>query len=219
MSDLQLSVQDVVVEPYAVSPCLLARLRVVEPSGEPVHALLLRCQVRIEPQRRRYDEEEAAGLADLFGGRERWAATLRPLLWMHTTAVVPGFTGATAADLPLPCSYDFEVSGARYLSALRDGEVPLVFLFSGTVFTRGSSGFTVTQVPWDRQATYRMPVAVWRDAMDRTFPHSQWLRLDRETVAALQRFKSERALPHWDDTVRVLLEQAASARSAVAGGR
>ena len=43
----------------------------------------------------------------------------------------------------LPCTYDFDVSGATYLHALRDGEVPLLFLFSGTVFCRGRTGFSV----------------------------------------------------------------------------
>ena len=57
--------------------------------------------------------------------------------WLHASTVAQGFTGRTEIDLPLPCTYDFEVSGTTYLHALRDGEIPLLFLFSGTVFTAG----------------------------------------------------------------------------------
>ena len=208
MTELRFSVLDVTAEPYAVVPTLLARLRIEESTGEPVHAVALRAQVRIEPQRRGYDDREEAGLLDLFGRRERWADTLKPLLWMHATAMVPGFTGATEADLPLPCTYDFEVTGAKYLQALADGEIPLVLLFSGTVFTRGATGFAVTQIPWNAETTHRLPVAVWRDVMDRYFPGSQWLRLDRDTVAALARYKSARGFLGWEDTLESLLAQA-----------
>jgi hypothetical protein len=205
MSQLDFSVLDIAAEPYAVVPTLLARLRIVERTGEPVHALALRAQVRIEPQRRRYDDDEEAGLLDLFGRRERWADTLKPFLWLHTTAMVQGFTGTTETELALPCTYDFEVTGAKYLQALRDGEIPLVLLFSGTVFTRGLTGFGVEQIPWDREATHRLPVAVWREVMDRYFPGSSWLRLDRDTLEALARYRSARGLLSWDDTVASLL--------------
>jgi hypothetical protein len=208
MTDLQLSVVDVAAETYAVAPTLLVRLRVEERSGEVVHALAVRAQIRIEPQRRRYDEAEERGLLDLFGARERWAETMKPFLWMHATAMVPGFTGQTDVDLALPCTYDFEVAGAKYLQALGDGDVPLVLLFSGTVFTRAGTGISVTQVPWDKEASYRMPVRVWRDMMDRHFPGSQWLRLDRDAVAALAHYKGTRGLTSLEDAVTSLLANA-----------
>ena len=47
--------------------------------------------------------------------------------------MVPGFEGTTVIDLPITCTYDFEVVAAKYLEALEDGEVPLLFLFSGTM--------------------------------------------------------------------------------------
>ena len=207
MTELRFSVLDIAPEPYAAVPTLLARVRVEEGTGEPVHAVALRAQVRIEPQRRRYDDEEEAGLLDLFGQRERWSDTLKPFLWLHTTAMVPGFTRVTELELPLPCTYDFEVMGAKYLQGLRDGEIPLVLLFSGTVFTRGASGFAVTQIPWDSEATHRLPVVVWRDLMDRYFPGTQWLRLDRDTVEALARYKSARGFISWEEAFGSLLAQ------------
>jgi len=208
MPALDFSVVDITPEPYAVTPNLLARLRIEETTGEVVHALALRAQVRIEPQRRRYDDTEQQALLDLFGGRERFADTLKPFAWLHASTIAQGFTGTTEIDLALPCTYDFEVSGTKYLHALRDGEIPLVFLFSGTVFTRGATGFSVTQVPWDREARLRMPVSVWRALMEAHFPHSQWVRMHRDTVDALGRFKHERGLTSWDNAVTTLLAEA-----------
>ena len=206
---LSFTVLDVVPEPYAAAPNLLARLRIEETTGERVHALALRAQVRIEPQRRRYDDTEEQALLDLFGDRTRFAQTLRPFSWLHTSTVTQGFAGSTEADLVLPCTYDFEVSGTKYLHALRDGEIPLLFLFSGTVFTRGATGFSVSQVPWDCEAAFRLPVGVWRDLMAEHFPGSEWVRLHRDTVDALAHFRHVRGLTSWDDAVTVLLAEAA----------
>lgn len=207
MTDLHFSVLDIAAEPYAVVPTLIARLRIEERTGAVVHAVALRTQVRIEAQKRRYDEAEASGLLDLFGPRKRWVDTLKPFLWMHTTATVQGFTGSTEVELVLPCTYDLEVAGAKYLHALRDGEIPLVLLFSGTIFSRGATGFEVEQIPWDKEASYRLPVRVWREMMDRHFPNGGWLRLDRDTIDALSHFKGSRGLISWDETVAALLAE------------
>jgi hypothetical protein len=208
MAELSFTVVDIAPEPYAAVPTLLARVRVEETTGEQVHALALRAQVRIEPQKRRYDDTEEQALLDLFGDRTRYAQTLKPFSWLHTSTVAQGFTGATELDLVLPCTYDFEVSGTKYLHALRDGEIPLLFLFSGTVFTRGATGFSVAQVPWDHEAAYRLPVATWRDLMEAHFPGTQWLRMSRDTVDALARYRHGRGLTSWDAVVTELLAQA-----------
>jgi hypothetical protein len=209
--ELTFTVVDVVPEPYAAAPNLLARLRVEETTGERVHALALRAQVRIEPQRRRYDDTEEQALLDLFGDRTRFAQTLKPFPWLHASTVAQGFTGSTEFDLVLPCTYDFDVSGTTYLHALRDGEIPLLLLFSGTVFTRGATGFSVSQVPWDREARFRLPVSVWRDLMEEHFPGSEWVRMRRDTVEALAHYRHVRGLTTWDDAVGTLLADALDA--------
>ncbi|WP_328583593.1 DUF6084 family protein [Streptomyces sp. NBC_00370] len=205
MSGMEFSVLDVVAEPYTVAPQLTARLRIEDGAGERIHAVVLRCQVRIEPQRRHYDAAERDGLLGLFGERERWSDTLRPFLWMQCNTTVQGFTGATEIDLPLPCTYDFDVIGSRYLHALRDGTVPLTLLFSGTVFTKGSAGFGVRQVPWDCEARYDLPVAVWRRMIASHFPNSGWIRLDQDVLDQIADFRARRGLISWDETVRMLL--------------
>jgi hypothetical protein len=208
MPDLTFAVDDVVPEPYAATPNLLARIRVEETTGERVHALALRAQIRIEPQRRRYDEAEERALLDLFGDRSRFADTLRPFAWLHAATVAPGFAGSTVVELPMPCTYDLEVSGTKYLHALRDGGIPLLFLFSGTVFTRGTTGFSVAQVPWDAEARFELPVAAWRGLMEAHFPGTEWIRMERETVDALAHYRHVRGLTSWDAVVAALLAEA-----------
>ena len=141
---------DVAPEPYSVTPVLTARVGVVASGDDPVHAIALRCQVRIEPLRRRYTDEEADGLIDLFGPRERWANTQRTFLWQHSTAMVQGFTGSTEVALPLECTYDFEVTAAKYLHALARRQQSRCSSFSAERYSPGRQrGFSVQQVPWD----------------------------------------------------------------------
>lgn len=208
MTDLAFSVVDVAPEPYAVAPHLRFTLRATESSGQVVHAIALRCQLRIDPARRQYDDTEAEALLDLFGGRERWSSTLTPFLWAETNATVPGFNGEREFELPVSCTYDFEVIAAKYLSALGSGDIPVLLLFSGTVFTRGATGFTVERVPWHLEASYRLPVKVWRQLMDGYFPGSAWIRLPRASLDALVRYKARRGLTSWEQTVEALLEGA-----------
>jgi hypothetical protein len=208
VTDLAFTVLDVVPEPYGAAPALLFRVRLTESTGAAVHALALRAQIQIEPQRRGYEGPERDGLTDLFGTPERWSATVRPFLWTHASTMVRGFTGDVEFDLPVPCTYDFDVAAAKYLHALRDGEVPLRVLFSGTVFTRGSSGFGVEQVPWHLESAYRMPVRTWRALMDTYFPGGGWIRLDRDTLDALARYRSGRGLTSWEQALGQLLADA-----------
>ena len=113
MVDLEFSVLDITPEPYAAAPQLTARLRIQERSGAAIHAMALRCQVRILAQRRGYDADEEAGLLELFGNRGRWPTTLKPFMWMHSSVLVQGFADSVDVDLPLPCTFDFEVAAAK----------------------------------------------------------------------------------------------------------
>ena len=205
MTEVTFAVLEVSPEPYAVTPVLTARVGIAADGDDPVHAIALRCQVRIEPLRRGYTDEEAAGLLDLFGPRERWGRTQHNFLWLHTTAMVQGFTGTTQVELPLECTYDFEVTASKYFHALRDGMIPLQFLVSGTVFTRGEQNFSVQQVPWDREDHYDLPVSAWRDLMQLHYPNTGWLRLNRDTLDTLSEFKSARGLLSYDEAITSLL--------------
>jgi hypothetical protein len=208
VADLIFGCTGVTTDKYAATPALTFQLTITERSGVRVHAIALRCQIRIEPHRRRYSAVEAERLHDLFGDPSRWAETVKPIQLATVTAMVPAFTAVTEVDLPVPCTYDLEVSSARYLHGLDDGTIPLLLLFSGTVFVATENGFSVELVPWSAEASYRMPVAVWRELVDAHFPGSAWLRCSRDTLDALSGFKARHALPTWDATLSALLAQA-----------
>lgn len=204
-ADMAFTVLDVTPERHAVAPILAANIGITSTGEEPIGAIALRCQVRVEPLRRGYTDREADGLLDMFGPRERWAATQRTFLWQHCASMVPGFSGATQVNLPLQCTYDLEVAAAKYFNALGDGTIPLQFLFSGTIFSSGDRGLLVRQVSWDCEDSYDMPVAVWRELIDQHFPNAGWVRLSHDTIAALTRYRSARGLLDLDDTVSSLL--------------
>lgn len=206
MSGLAFTVRDARPERHAAAPTLLLGLRVQGEPDRTVQALALRCQIRIEPQSRRYSDAEVDGLRDLFGDRARFGDTVKPFLWTHVSLVLPRFTGGVDVDLPVPCTYDLEVAAGKYLDALDDGEIPLRLLFSGTVFAEVGGSLEATPVPWHAEATYRLPVAVWREMIGIHFPDAGWIRLQRETVQALVRFKARHALPTFDGVVQALLD-------------
>ncbi len=207
MSELSFDCVGARAERYAAAPTIVFRLRVSESTGEAVHCLVLRCQIRIEPLKRRYGDEEAERLVDLFGERSRWGDTMKPLQFAQVTHTVPGFTGAVEVDVPVPLTYDFDVATTKYFHGLEDGEIPFLLLFSGTMFTQGETGFSAEQVPWHEEANFRLPVATWREAMDAIFPDSGWIRLRRDNLDTLARFKSRLGLPTWDDVLEALLAE------------
>ncbi len=211
MIGLNFRVTGVRTEPYAAVPTLMFTVAIEEVERQPIESVMLRCQLRIEPGRRRYTHDEEQNLGEIFGETSRWGDTLKPFLWTHVATVVPGFSGETTFELPVACSYDLEVAGGKYFHALEGGDVSVVFLWSGSVFMRGPAGLRVVQVPWDRESAFRLPVATWRQLMDQYFPNSGWLRLRRDTLDELVRFKARRGLPSWDDVMGALLAEAKDA--------
>jgi len=135
MPDLSYEIEDAAAVPFAVAPTIGFKLRIDNANEtETIHSVALRGQIRIEVTKRRYTPEEQAGMRDLFGEPERWSQTLRSLLWTHVSTVVPSFQGTTLTELPIPCTFDFNVATTKYFEGLTAGEIPLHFLFSGTVF-------------------------------------------------------------------------------------
>ncbi len=208
MSGLQFEILGARAEPYTAAPMLSFRLRITDGSDAPVEAMALRIQLQIEPRRRRYNSREEERLGELFGAPERWGDTLRTILWVHASLMVPSFTRSCEIDVPVACTYDFEVASSKYLDGLQDGEIPVLMLFSGTIFRRSETDFSVEQIPWDIEAPYRLPVSVWREAMNYHFPNTAWLRLHKDTFDELYRFKTRRAVTTWDQAVEQLLDLA-----------
>jgi hypothetical protein len=208
MSALTFAVTAARPDPSALAPTLWVDLGISGPPDQRVQSILLRCQIRIEPELRRYDADEQARLLDVFGEPHRWSETLNPFLLTHVTVPVRGFTGSTEVQMPVELSYDLEVAAGKYLHALREGEVPLLFLFSGTVWLQGPAGLSIEQIPWDREARYGLPVAVWTALIDAHYPGTGWVRLNRDTIDALQAYKARHMLPTFDDVVTRLLADA-----------
>lgn len=205
MSGLGFEVVEARADPSAAAPTLRVGVGITAPPDRQVQSILLRCQIRIEPERRTYDTATQARLVELFGQPHRWADTLRPFPLTHVTLPVRGFTGFCKTDMPVELSYDLEVAAGKYLHALRDGAVPLLFLFSGTVFHQTARGLQIEQIPWDREAQYDLPLETWTAAIDAHFPGTGWVRLQRDTIDLLHAYKTRRGLATWDGAVTALL--------------
>jgi hypothetical protein len=215
MPDLHFKVVGAEVPPRAALPMLIFKLQIDNSvEQERIHSVILRCQLQLNTTRRRYSREEQAKLLEVFGEPERWSQTLHPLLWMHTSTVAPQFTGSVTVDLPVPCTYDFEVVSTKYFNALNMGEIPLTFLFSGTIFYEDETGnLQATQISWSKEATYRLPVALWQEVIATYYPNSTWIRLHKDTFDQLASYKAAHALPTWDDVLaRLLLEDSKMGR-------
>jgi Family of unknown function (DUF6084) len=194
---------------HAAAPTLAFGAQVTEPTGRDVFTIALRAQIMIQPARRAYDDEARARLVELFGPPERWAGTTTSFVWLETDVLVPAFSGATTFRMPIACTYDLELAAVKYFYSVPDGEVPLQFNFTGTIFYRGpNAAMQIAQVPWDRAADFRMPLEVWKEMVAHYYPHSGWARLHADTLAALTRRRAERGLPSLDATVSELLEEA-----------
>jgi Family of unknown function (DUF6084) len=203
---LAFEVRDARALEYAAVPTLRFRLGIESVGGEPVRSVLLDTQIQIAARRRSYDDGARERLLELFGTPERWGTTLRTLPWARVTLVVPPFAQSTVVDLDLSCSYDLEVTASRYFAALDDGEVPLEFLFSGSVFYANPDGQLQTaRIAMTQEAEYSLPVRVWRETMERHFPNSAWLRLGRDSFERLQAYRAREVLPSWDAAVDSLL--------------
>jgi Family of unknown function (DUF6084) len=214
MPDLNFEIVDAEVPPYAAVPTIIFKLSVVnsETSAteylQRIHSVALRCQIQLAVTRRHYNAAEQVKLLDVFGETKRWGDTLRNLLWMHASTVVPQFSGSAVVDLAVPCTYDFEVVGTKYFNALEDGNIPLLFLFSGTIFYEGEEGnLQVGQISWSKEASYRLPVAVWQEMIARYYPNSTFVRLHKDAFDQLFHYKAVHGLPTWESVVEDLLRK------------
>jgi hypothetical protein len=210
MPDLAITIEKAEAVPYAAAPTIAFKLRVsnADPEEE-IHTVVLRCQIQIEAARRRYSAAEQENLRDLFGEPERWGQTVRNLLWANTSTVAPRFVGSAEIDVQVPCTFDFCVATTKFFNALSDGEIPVLVMFSGTIFYGEPGGaLRVAPIPWNNEARFRLPVKVWKDMMDLYYPNSAWLCLRRDVFEELHRFKIERGIPTWEQALETLMAAA-----------
>lgn len=204
MPELSFHIESASPVPFAALPMLAFQLRINNAvDGENIHTIALHCQIQIEATRRRYAPAEQERMLDLFGQPERWSQTLRSLLWTHVNLVVPNFVGATkVVDLQVPCTFDFNVAATKYFEGLIEGEIPLLMLFSGTVFYAPDDGaLQVAPISWEQEARFKLPLKLWREMMDIYYPNSVWINLHRDSFERLYRYKVQHGIPTWEQAL------------------
>ena len=209
MPDLEFAVDGVTPVTGSMTPALDFDLHVEEMDGREIDTVTLSCQIMIEAVRRPYAAREQEALLDLFGTPDRWGTSLKTMLWTHASMVVPRFHGRTAVKLRVPTSFDLSLAATKYFFALDDGEVPLTFQFSGTVFYPDAGGALRTErIAWTKEARFRLPVAMWRELIHSHYSDGAWLCLDRDVFDRLYRYKARRGAASWNTVVADLLENA-----------
>jgi hypothetical protein len=209
MPDLSFSVESAAAVPFAAAPTIALKLRITNADPEEaIHTVVLRSQIQLEVARRRYTAAEQAHMLELFGDPDRWSQTLRSMLWTHASVVVPSFTGSTQADLLIPCTFDFNVAATKYFHGLDTGEIPLLLMFSGTVFYAGSDGaLLVAPISWDKETKFRLALEVWKDMMHAYYPNSVLLSLPRDVFERLHRYKMTHAAGTWEQAFEMMLAE------------
>ena len=221
MPDLGFVIEGAETAKFAASPQIILKLRITNLELEEIGLKV--------PDR--YKPEDQKKLRDLFGEPERWSQTLKNLLWTHVSVNVPAFQNDTIVDVPVPCTFDFNVGATKYFHGLSDGEVPLNVMFSGTVFySEGSAPMQVAPISWDKEARFSLPVSVWRDMMDTYYPGSAWLCLRRDVFERLYDwgphlyhasdyferlydYKVRHGIPTWEQAFESMLEAEEAVRS------
>ena len=205
MPELDFQVTGVEPANRGLTPLLQFQLSVSN-EGENIHAVLLNAQIQIQSSQRPYNAREKLKLVELFGKPDQWGQTLRNRLWTHTHATLGAFTRQIDATLPVQCTFDLNLAATKYFHALEEGDVPLLFLFSGTVFYAAADGrLQVQQISWNKECQFRMPVPVWEHLMQQHFPNSAWLYLNRDVFERLYTYKRDQGHVTWDQTIEQLL--------------
>jgi hypothetical protein len=209
MPDLDFEIISADVKPYAAAPTIDFKLRISNAvEGEEVYAAALKTQVRIEAVYRKYDDETKKRLLEVFGKPERWGETLKSLFWKSITIPVPRFTGQTVIEFPLECNEDMTAAIGKYMHSLKDGDIPLAFIFNGSIFYKGAQkNVQVMPLPWEKETSYRLPVSVWNDLMDAYFPEGKWLRVPKNVFDKLYVYKSKSAFPTMNLCLESLIDE------------
>ena len=186
--------------PFAATPLLGFHIAVTNSKAEQaIFSVALRAQIQIEVTRRPYSAEDQERLRDLFG---------RPSVGVRRCAICCGstpprryapFTGSTTVELQVPCTFDFNIAATKYFHGIESGEIPLCFLFSGTVFYDAGDGAPqVAPISWSKEARFRLPAATWREMMETYYPNIAWLCLRRDVFERLHQYKIRNGMPTWE---------------------
>ena len=205
MRDLNFAIEGAQPLKLAASPHIAFTLLVRDEADRNIHTIILQCQVQIAVAGRHYTPQEQDRLSDLFGEPSQWKQTLHSMLWTNTHIVIPSFTGSAVVSLQIPCTFDFNVAVTKYFAGINGGEIPLNFLFSGTVFLEAEGGLRVEPIPWEKEAAYRLPISVWREMMDAYYPNTAWLCLRRDAFDKLYRYKVRHGIATFEQALETAI--------------
>jgi hypothetical protein len=217
MPELNFQVTGAEAAQNSVTPLLHFKLQISAASPtEVISGLMLNVQIQFQSPQRSYTAAEKERLVELFGAPEQWGQTLRNRLWTHANATLGSFVGATETVLSVPSSYDLNLAATKYLYALEAGHVPLLFLFSGSIFYATPEGqLQVERISWNKECAYRMSIETWRNLMEQHYPNCAWLYLQRDMFERLYHYRRHHGLATWEQTVDSLLQKAESNRDRV----
>ena len=137
MPDLSFQIEKAEPQRFTVAPTLLFKLRIANAApNETIHSVALRCQIQLEVARRQYTPEDQSHLKDLFGEPDRWSQTLKTMLWTHASVVAPGFQDTAVVDVPVPCTFDFNVAATKYFHGFGRGRCSSKLSFQWNRFLR-----------------------------------------------------------------------------------
>jgi len=191
---------------FAAIPHIRFSLLASDAQGVNIHNVILQCQMHLDVTRRRYTADEQRRLSDLFGQPSQWNETLRRMFWTNTNLIIPAFNDSAVVSLNVPCTFDFNVAVTKYFEGVEDGHIPVAFYFSGTVFFAGENGgLQVEKISWEKEATYDMPVQVWRDMMNAYYPNTAWLCLRKDAFDKLYEYKVRHGIPTFEQALETVV--------------
>lgn len=218
MPDLDFAITDAAPVVHALSPMIAFQLQITcRVETQNIQALILQAQVQLQTAQRAYSDGEKGKLLELFGEPQEWGRTLRNRLWAQTSANVRPFTGHTQASLLVPCTYDLNQAATKYFYALESDDIPLLFLFSGSIFYPADDGrLQIQPISWDKEAEYQMPLHFWRRALDFHFPNSASICLRKDVFDRLASHKRASGAVTWEEMMEGLLAKEPSVPEASA---
>lgn len=207
MAELQFDILSATAVPYAMAPEIDFQIQVENNSPLQVDAIVGQCQIRIQSTKRSYNKAQVSLLSEIFGAEKSFARNLKELHWTNQPFTMTGFETQGTLSLKLPCSFDYMLAITKYFHSFDESEtVPIVFLFSGTIFYRSAEQTMVVKpISWNCEAQYLFPVSVLKELRDNYYPGQVFLALSQMNFDKLYEFKRANSLLSWDQVIERLL--------------
>ena len=78
-------------------------------------------------------------------------------------------------------------------------------VLAADLYEPAGGALQIEQIPWDREAKYRLPVRIWKEMIDIYYPNVAWLCLRRDVFEKLSQYKMDRGIPTWEETLESII--------------